>query len=245
MKKVRKNIEPAGLTSFHNEATHDRSFEAFSSHRQGDAKRELREQLAGDQAGLCAYCEIAFVPLDSAPVIEHFHPRSVSTCGSVRREWDIDWDNLLGVCSGGGGKNDARCDRLKGGHHLCGVIHNPLVLSIGPWYSVDLQTGLVEPGPDCPPHERDRVRVTVNQLGLNGELSDARRALIDDLLDDLDRRTTELARRNHPEPEKQARRDVARLEFADSTRWPQFFTTIRSTLRQEAEERLHSLSFSG
>ena len=75
------------------------------------AKRAVQKQLKAEQRGICAYCEIDLldvpaeqVSTDGAGVkpdfrVDHFHPKQHST--NISNHWELDWNNLFGVCAGG------------------------------------------------------------------------------------------------------------------------------------------------
>ncbi|MHA3683735.1 hypothetical protein ACXR2W_05715 [Leucobacter sp. HY1908] len=110
-----------------------------------DIKRQIREHLAAQQHGRCAYCERKIGDLGSS-VIEHFHPRDIQTIGpddpcrprlGARRNTsirvDFDPNNLLLSCDGHRARpaSDATCDRRKDKAHVCADIDNPKQLATG------------------------------------------------------------------------------------------------------------------
>jgi len=96
--------------------------------REGNPREKLKdlvyETLAGNQHGLCAYCEEK-LPSKGDRRIEHHHPKSDVT---TEHCWMFDWENLLAVCAGGttnvikldsesdseSGSTELHCDASKG-----------------------------------------------------------------------------------------------------------------------------------
>lgn len=79
------------------------------------AKQALRDALAADQQGLCAYCMRRIRCDASTMKIEHVVPQSRAP------QRALDWKNLLGVCLGGegdGGSQPRTCDTAKGEREL-------------------------------------------------------------------------------------------------------------------------------
>lgn len=101
MKRVVRSSEPPALATYRN-AVPNSTWDQMKddAHNGGPtAYKDCRTRLIGGQGGLCAYCEIDI--RDNNPLrcrVEHFHPKS-DTSGS--NNWALDWDNMLGVCSGG------------------------------------------------------------------------------------------------------------------------------------------------
>ena len=131
MKKVRKTpLPPQELVDFivrNPVGARGHTWRGFDDDRM--TKRAVQHRLFEDQKGLCAYCEIDLTFTHhhaggNAPKgdlrIEHFHPKS-----DLTRDWAFDWNNMLGVCTGGdekklndqarvaAGKTDHHCDSRK------------------------------------------------------------------------------------------------------------------------------------
>lgn len=85
-------------------------------------KEEILTSLLTEQHNLCAYCNCRIPEADAqrrnvAPVtIEHHYPQHPST-GGIRKGADVDYNNMLAVCSGNrgcGNTSDLTCDARKG-----------------------------------------------------------------------------------------------------------------------------------
>ncbi|MCK6518122.1 TIGR02646 family protein [Myxococcota bacterium] len=77
-----------------------------------DCAETVREALARDQDGLCAYCGVRLIRSGgaNAMTIEHHTPRSVDVSQM------FEWSNLLGVCSGRtthNGRQIQHCDKSR------------------------------------------------------------------------------------------------------------------------------------
>lgn len=82
-----------------------------------DCAEPIREALARDQDGLCAYCGVRLVRSGGANTmtIEHHTPRAVDVSQM------FEWANLLGVCSGRttyNGRQILHCDKSRTPKHL-------------------------------------------------------------------------------------------------------------------------------
>lgn len=147
MKKIDKSpVPPKGLSDYikaHPEEDPKHTWETFSREN-SHARRAVKKQIYCDQRGLCAYCEIDLIDpslekegeqsrsnLDFQ--VEHFHPKSDHS--DPHKNWELEWDNLLGCCKGGDDPNSERFSDKKSGRHcgcrkgnrkLDGDILNPL-----------------------------------------------------------------------------------------------------------------------
>ncbi|MBY0473585.1 MAG: TIGR02646 family protein [Nitrosomonas sp.] len=105
MKRVLRQREPDELARYRRAAPSS-TWEQMKSDLDSkgpDVYAACRAQLIADQGGICAFCEIDI--RDNDPLkcrIEHFHPKSDT---SEAHNWALDWNNLLGVCSGGSNKH--------------------------------------------------------------------------------------------------------------------------------------------
>ena len=77
-----------------------------------DCAEAVREALARDQEGLCAYCGVRLIRSGgaNAMTIEHHTPRAVDVSQM------FEWSNLLGVCSGRttyNGRQILHCDKSR------------------------------------------------------------------------------------------------------------------------------------
>lgn len=106
MKTIRKLNDPApGLSDYLSSAGDDTDWDEFRSHDSGRSYRQLRDALAENQHGLCAYCEAG---LGERKQIEHVIPRSDPQQGKAKV---LDVANMVACCMGGtvpeAGLNDA------------------------------------------------------------------------------------------------------------------------------------------
>ncbi|MCK6523764.1 hypothetical protein L6R49_20325 [Myxococcota bacterium] len=82
-----------------------------------DCAEAVREALARDQEGLCAYCGVRLIRSGGANTmtIEHHTPRAVDVSQM------FEWSNLLGVCPGRttyNGRQILHCDKSRAPKHL-------------------------------------------------------------------------------------------------------------------------------
>lgn len=88
MLRYEKGAEPACLTTLR--TTPGAGFGSLS----GEDKKEIREALVRDQAGLCAYCQRRIEASDQAMKVEHWLAQSTSG------QQQLHWQHMLGVCPG-------------------------------------------------------------------------------------------------------------------------------------------------
>ena len=120
MKRVRALNHPTpGLADYRNSWGNNANWEEFRSHNAGSSYRELRNVLAHKQHGLCAYCEINLIELDSQ--IEHVVPQSDPKHGQLR---SLDATNLIVCCRGGTERMFAPDGRGDDARYLKSVTHN-------------------------------------------------------------------------------------------------------------------------
>lgn len=234
MKKILKTPGPNALTGY--AVTHpDDSWDDFRDELAGASYGEIREQLREDQGGLCAYCECK--PLASKEQVEHFVPKS-----TPGQNWGLDWDNLLMVCDGGSkGRQplpgNLSCDQHRNHweqtHTGQQDVLNPLELSAFPSRFVfHLADSTIRP---ADPSDSAAVN-TIEVLNLNcPRLVDQRRQVIFEY-----NRMVKKARESN---DGTFHERLAQRWF--QTRWPSFFTTRRSILRDAAEDVLRSMNFDG
>ena len=86
---------PAGLAEYL-DSVDNANWNEFCSHNVGASLRELRDTLAANQHGLCAYCEIEIS--GSGRQIEHVIPRSDIAVG---KQMALDVANMIACCMGG------------------------------------------------------------------------------------------------------------------------------------------------
>lgn len=85
----------------------NRRWEAFRN-EQPEAYKAARDQLYGNQAGLCAYCEIKLATNNQQ--IEHIIPKSMSL---PDRDYTFEFSNFLLCCRGGTNTSSPRPDEYS------------------------------------------------------------------------------------------------------------------------------------
>ena len=264
MKKVNKSSSPTELTAFLR-ANSQASWNHFKSHGR-TAYQQTKKTLLADQGGLCAYCE---KKLDNLPIhlqrVEHFHPKSDTS--DPNKNWNLEWQNLLAVCTGGSQISDTdhrqhplpdnlSCDAYK---DTCitanklnvdceGYVLNPLELnSTLCFFSFDKATGELRPN--------EQFCQTVNFTGTNNYanfyelltktiqfLNLNCQRLCDDRLVVLKHYNQEIAKARRI-GDKLIHRKIASRWFSET--WPSFFTTRRILLGDHAEIVLTKQNYNG
>lgn len=184
MKKVFKaQIVPKKLQQFVQAFPHE-TWEHFRRHSRSGYK-EVKAQIFKDQKGLCAYCEINIKFAEQKDDVddfrvEHFCPKGETLGGG--KNWNLQWDNMLGVCHGGSQKyvteadwryssrkNDRSCDVPKGGRDLARIILNPLKIpaNIRLFRYVEQDGEMLVDQENCPPNLLEKARNTISELNLN------------------------------------------------------------------------------
>lgn len=120
MKKVTKSTIPNVLKNY-SPSKKCYSWKKFRKNRRRYLK--IKNAIFKDQGGICAYCEQDFSSQKDdddyiTQMIEHFHPKRDL---SSTKDWALDWNNLLGCCTGGTEANKAvfatpnnlSCDKYK------------------------------------------------------------------------------------------------------------------------------------
>ena len=181
MKRIRALPDPTPGLADYLDAVDHANWEEFRSHNAGTSHRELRDTLARNQHGLCAYCEIEL--RESRRQIEHVIPRSDEMVGN---QGTLDVANMVACCMGGTtkpGGNDAgdhhrepirdnmSCGQAKGNRHDNAFI-DPRDLPAVPSLTRVRDNGLIEvderacQDADFMP---DHVTRTIEILNLNAE----------------------------------------------------------------------------
>jgi uncharacterized protein (TIGR02646 family) len=126
LRKINKSAVPP--VSFSNYVSSNPNAKWKTFRRKKLKYKELKFRIFEDQGWICGYCETSIDRNDSErQVIEHFHDRSDS---SSSHNWDLDWNNIIGVCNGGKDVNSIRypratnlsCDSHKNKAKLQGLI---------------------------------------------------------------------------------------------------------------------------
>lgn len=261
MKKINKSeIIPNELANFHLNNP-DSDWEAFRNNFR-DGYKQVKDQLIGDQRGLCAYCEINLELYNGNGLddfrVEHFHPK---TPHNPPPNNALEWRNMLGVCLGGNTKGvgnpslftpkDFSCDVPKGDLNLTDVILNPIsdVPEFPPLFEFS-EDGIMNVSSQCPPELENRARETINYLRLSPATTNGsphsrlirfRKAIIDQLREQF------RGLLDHGLSDNEAASQLAEIYFSndDEAPWPSFFSCIRWYLGPAAETRLQAINYCG
>jgi uncharacterized protein (TIGR02646 family) len=158
MIRYRKGPCPPELEAF--AATEGADWNGFAS------KDAVRVSLHRDQRALCAYCQQR-IQTDPTTKIEHWIARNHPERG---RECELDWRNLLGVCSGVT-QAERHCDTKRG--DLTAIEQILWLCPVEGWGSDPgrhlryLRSGVAVPNPDSPPDDRVRIEHDISALNLN------------------------------------------------------------------------------
>ena len=241
MKRIRVYPGPIpGLAAYRNQAGPNASWRGYRTGNAGQRRyRELVDNLAGLQHGLCGYCEIDLREGDRQ--VEHVIPVSRSPAHA------LDPENLIACCRGGASDDpNVRQDRERFsppeescGHAKGDVVDpefvDPRTLPDLPSLTRVRSDGRIEADTNaCKAAGRsaDNVEKTIGILGLNVQrLRRARR----DYWSNLVRQTPQY--RGHPNPN--AMRDWARSRLLPHNgRVSKFFTATRSYFGELGERVL-------
>ena len=184
MKTIRKLNDPApGLSDYLSSAGDDTDWDEFRSHDSGRSYKQLRDALAENQHGLCAYCEVG---AREHKQIEHVIPRSDPQQGKER---ELDVVNMVACCMGGtvpeAGLNDAgdegrhrkprshnvSCGQAKGNRNDEGFI-DPRTLPAAPSLARVRENGRLEADESAcisAGFRSDHMTRTIEILNLNSE----------------------------------------------------------------------------
>lgn len=261
MKKVNKTFPaPPLLDNYKNTNPHD-DWEQFRNNG-GDGYKSVKKQLIQDQRELCAYCEIDLRQYGGQGLddfrVEHFFPKSPHTPPPNHA---LDWQNMLGVCTGGNSrgigdaqrftKPDYSCDEPKGDENWVGVILDPQrdIPAFPPIFEFDEQ-GRMAVSQQCPLHLQGAARSSIEKLRLspppskdipNPRLIRFRKTVIEMLSTQLG----ELLGQGLNAA--QAASQLAEIYFPANhdSPWPAFFSCIRWYLGPAAEARLQAIDYQG
>ena len=221
-----------------------------------EVPKACRDAASEDQGGLCAYCEQKHMDSEIYKWrVEHFHPKS----DKGEKNWDLDWNNMLFVCSGGTRimprllSCDAHKEQMISKRKLdmqCeGLIINPLELPAFPnLFSFVPHTGHLKPDEEAcgrtviPGNKMGStaalVKNTIDMLNLNCHRLSAQRKELADEVEDFKEKL-----RNRNFTYQMAKKHLVTRFF--EIKHPQFFTTLRCCLGAAAEEHLHSQNYQG
>lgn len=262
MKKVLKLDEPAMLREFR-EQNPDATWEQFKDECQ-EGYDAVRMTLRQNQRNLCAYCENDMPNFDGHGLddfrVEHFHPKKRPP--EPPTNWDLAWDNLLGVCSGGNSRYvgdkerfttpDTSCDVPKKDKILDDIILNPLydIPAFPLIFKYDEQGGMAVDLVQCPEHLLAKAENTIKHLNLgaskNNTLQRQRRLtrFREAVLKNL--RTEIRKQMDQGFSMEQAMAQLADTYFEENgDAWPRFFSCIRWYLGPVAEAKLKSIGYQG
>jgi uncharacterized protein (TIGR02646 family) len=261
MKKVLKSLEPEELKKYKQRfitqfRTWEQAREAQVKVGRGKNAKTVKIKdvipitLIADQKGICAYCEMTIHENFS---VEHFIPCHLST---KQKNYDLDWQNMLGNCSPPGGllKEDLQnseiphkfpcCGKAKDKFVPDGQLLNPLELPTSRLFRFRSRDGEIMP--DETACEQAGIAVasvqfTIDILNLNVDrLKRHRKTVIDEINQEIYQRQDEID--NQVFLEKQ----IASERLSNGKdKWSKFFTTIRWALGEGAEKYLLDISYSG
>jgi uncharacterized protein (TIGR02646 family) len=230
------------------------------------ASRDCRDQAVHDQGNICAYCEQKISSADPLHRrIEHFHPKSDRT---ESHNWGLDWENMLAVCDGGSRRlqegwksyplpENLSCDAYK--DHMrqtgklpvaCeGYLLNPceippfpniFCLEGGSWRLKPNETSCGDVKIQGNAYETTAKLVgnTIDFLNLNCDRLTRKREL---LVYNINRNKKTLRDKGYSPPDIPEK--LVQRYF--SSKWPEFFTTLRCLLGATVENYLKSINFQG
>jgi uncharacterized protein (TIGR02646 family) len=271
VKRVLKGNEPLTLNVYRQAAPLSTWDEMKCNPNYGgqQAYRDCRSDILSQQNGLCAYCEIDI--RDNNPLkchIEHFHPKADVGSG---HNWALDWNNMLGVCSGGSyqyingasfylapmDRNlscDAHKDKMIQSNRLSaqcdGWILNPLQLASFPTlFSIEKSTGrLMADTINC-----------ANSTPLTNNKHTSIEGMVQNTIDMLNLNCERLSQARlmlirdiESNKKKQRQAGLSAQQGLENLaqryfhiQWKEYFTTIRLCLGQTAETHLQSINFQG
>jgi uncharacterized protein (TIGR02646 family) len=246
MKKVLKSPEPEELKNY--KKRYSSQFKRYADLKKNRAFEKVRDTLASDQKGLCAYCEMSLHKNNRS--VEHFIPCNEST---KENNHDLDWQNMLAICLPPGGMKDDDlknpqllkdlpcCGKKKGGFIPDIRLLNPLNLPTLRLFIFSSLTGEIRPDKKACEDSGipiENVQFTIDTLELNVQrLKDQRLAVIDEINKELDDETIDI---------NDLEEKIAAEYFGNGIdNWPRFFTTIRWVLGAGAERHLINISYSG
>lgn len=260
MKRILKSQPPNELTAYA-EKHPSEDWESFRNQHSSADYKALRARIFEDQGGLCGYCEkqVSKLP-EHLQRVEHYHSKS-DTSGT--HNWALDWNNVFGVCNGGGNADRSKhplpdnlsCDSCK--DHLIktkklpraceGYYLNPLrVISTANLFTFNKATGELGVNTEACAGLADvdnhydtlveLVEKTIEILNLNCL------RLCDDRLVILNEWNQHIARARKAN-NREIHSQLAKRWF--SNKWPSFFSTRRILLGKHAEAYLSSIDYNG
>ncbi len=157
MKRINKSDGPNHLTVFKDDSPLS-NWNDFRDYDSGKSYNKIKKDVFIEQSWICGYCEIS-IPEDnpSKQRLEHFHDKSDV---DELHNWALDWNNIFGVCLGGGDKKsdlyplpeNLSCDSHKEhvksqiGDDPTGIVLNPLSIPNNfSLFTFNRKTGHLEP----------------------------------------------------------------------------------------------------
>jgi uncharacterized protein (TIGR02646 family) len=249
MKKVFKSPEPEELKKYKQQ--YATQFRRWEKAKKAKVKDVIQSALIADQKGICAYCEMTIHEKNFS--VEHFTPCHLST---QQKNYDLDWQNMLGNCSPPGGllKEDLQnseiphkfpcCGKAKDKFVPDGQLLNPLELPTSRLFRFRSRDGEIMPDENACEQSGiavASVQFTIDILNLNVDrLKRHRKTVIDEINQEIFERQDEID--NQVLLEKQ----IASERLSNGKdQWSKFFTTIRWVLGEGAEDHLLDISYSG
>ena len=245
--------EPTAIATFRTEHP-NANWDMFKD--EGQIYKDTVEQLRKDQRGLCAFCEMELDQTNRQ--VAHFHPKSDRS--DPVQNWALVWSNLW-LCCKGGTQTSTRdpekylpplpenrsCDEQKEDKILDGKILRPCDVPLFPRiFGYKQRSNVVEIVVDeqfCLDAGIDPIvaKQTIDDLHLNcTRLARARLEVLKLLNNDIklarEAGSANLAATHLPEKW---------LAIQSSGHYRKFFTLIRWTLRNAAEQYLESVNFKG
>jgi uncharacterized protein (TIGR02646 family) len=249
MKNVLKSREPVELSKYKQRYTTQlRKWNKHAS-KKVNLKALIYSTLVSDQKGICAYCEIPIY--EKACTVEHFIPCHLS---NLQKNYDLDWQNMLGNCSLPGGITEDDLQNLPHKSPCCGRakydfipddrLLNPLELPTSRLFRFRSGDGKIIPDEaTCEQASipAESVQFTIDTLQLNVDrLKRHRKAVIDEINQEISERQDEITDQTLLEEQIASERIGNGKE-----KWPKFFTTIRWVLGEGAEKHLADISYLG
>lgn len=241
MKKTKKGPAPSKLLEF-KQTSPTGSWDDFRNDNRGLSYKELREQVADDQGGLCAYCETHHRDQLHTFSIEHFHPKSDISDPSIN--WALDWQNMLVVCRGGREEDKSiyptpenlSCDANKDHVKLQSAILNPLDITSAKIFDFKKRTGELLVSKNIEKSLETLAEETLRVLNLNCCRLCAARL---EVLKSYNQLIAKARRQNNTNIFQEI------TERWLSKTWLSYFTTRRCLLGGAAEKYLVNISFDG
>jgi uncharacterized protein (TIGR02646 family) len=258
LKKINKSSSPNNLTRYAQIHPQD-NWDDFRASNQGADYQEIKALIFSDQGHICAFCENAIYDFHQQ-CIEHFHQKSDNQ--SAHHNWALDWNNVIGVCSGGRDVDKSHfslpanlsCDAYKGhlitinklSIHCEGYLLNPLQLPAFPClFDLDKRTGELKPKTDY-----DHIGIENNHYDSLSEMVEKTIENLNLNCDRLNQQRLAVLKQYNQEIKKARTTNNIQIHLQLAERWfrqkwPSFFTTRRILLGDHAETYLENIQYTG